>query len=55
MELLITLLVYLVIIAILWWIFQQLPLPDPIRWVAYVVIGVVAILLLLRLIPGHGL
>jgi hypothetical protein len=55
MDLLITLLVYLVIIAIIWWIMQALPLPEPIRWVAYVIIGIVAILLLLRLIPGHGL
>ncbi len=52
MELLITLLVLLVVIAIVWWIFQQIPLPAPFRWIGAVVIGIVAIVVLLRLMPG---
>ena len=54
MDLLLTLLVYLVVIAIIWWIMQALPLPERFRWVAYVVIGIVAILLLLRVVPAAG-
>jgi hypothetical protein len=55
MDLLITLLVYLVIVAIVWWIVQQLPLPEPFRLVAYVLVGILAIVLLLRLVPHSTL
>lgn len=54
-SLIITLLVVLLVLAIAWWAIQQLPLPDPVRWVAVVVIALIAILVLLSLLPGTGL
>jgi hypothetical protein len=57
----ISVLVYLLIICILcalaWWIIQQLPLPDPIKKIATVVIVVVfviAIVWLLLPLAGAG-
>jgi hypothetical protein len=52
MGILITLLVYLVIIAIIWWVIGQLSLPPPIRLVAIIVIAIVAIFMLLSLVGG---
>lgn len=54
MSLLISLLVLLVVFAIVWWIIQQLGLPAPIRMVAAVITGLVAIMILLRFVPGGG-
>ena len=54
MDMLIPLLVVLVIVAIVYWVFTQLPLPAPFRWIGVVVIGIVAIALLLDFVPlGH--
>ena len=52
---LITLIVYLAILAILWWLITSLPLPPPMGIVAKVVFAVIAIALLLSLIGGGGL
>ena len=54
-SLLITLILWLLIIAIVWWIVSHLPLPEPFRWVAVVVVGLLAIVMLLSLMPGSGL
>lgn len=55
MSLLIGLLVLLLAIAIAWWIMSQLTLPQPVRMVAYVLFGIIAILLLLNYAPvPHG-
>lgn len=50
MDILIYLLIGLVIVAILWWVINQLGLPPPMRMVAVVVIAIVAILFLLQLV-----
>ena len=42
--LLISLLVFCLIAAIIWWVLQQLPLPQPIRMVVIVVFALIAIL-----------
>lgn len=55
MTLLITLLIYLAVIAIIWWIVQAIPLPPPFRIIAYVIVGIVAIIMLLSFLPGHHL
>jgi hypothetical protein len=39
------------ILAICWWAISQLPLPEPFRWVAIILIALIAILLLLHLLP----
>ncbi len=58
----ITLLVHLLIICavvgIVWWIASQIPMPAPIRMVANVAIGLIALFLLLGLVgwvPGWRL
>ncbi len=52
MDLIIYLLVALVIFAIVWWIIGQLSLPPPVRMVAIVVMGLIAIIFLLQLVGG---
>ena len=54
MGILITLLVYFCILAIIWWVITQLPLPAPFRLVANVVVAIVAIVMLLSLVGGGG-
>ncbi len=52
MSVLLTLLVYLVILAIVWWVVTQLPLPPPFRLVATVIVAILAILMLVSLVGG---
>jgi hypothetical protein len=56
--LLIGLIVLCVIVAILWWILQQIPIPPQFRWIVYVVFGLVILLVVLNYLPGdllpHG-
>lgn len=52
MSVILTLIVYLAILAILWWVISSLPLPEPFGIVARVVFAVVAIVLLLSLVGG---
>ena len=52
MSLLITLLIYLCILAIVWYVINQLPLPPPFRLVAIVIFAIVAIIMLLDLAGG---
>jgi O-antigen/teichoic acid export membrane protein len=54
MSLIITLLVYLVIFAICWWIVGQIPLPGP-TWVVPVIFGVIFLIMVcsvVGIIPG---
>lgn len=51
---LITLIVYLAILAILWWLITSLPLPEPFGIVAKVVFAIIAIALLFSLVGGIG-
>lgn len=55
MGILVTLLVYLVILSIIWWVITQLPLPMPMRLVANVIVAIMAIFLLLDLVGGGQL
>jgi hypothetical protein len=60
MSMLITLLVYLIIIALVWWAITyalaNLPLPDPVkqfgRVIATIVIVIIVVMLLLQLLQG---
>ena len=52
-ELLVTVIVLVAIAGIVWWLIQNVPLPEPLRIVVMVIVALVAILMLLRLLP-HG-
>jgi LytS/YehU family sensor histidine kinase len=60
MSILLTLLVYVIIFALIWWLISIIPFPPPIaqaRWVFYVVLVIIAIFVLLSLVgavPGLG-
>lgn len=53
-----TLLIYFVIIllvfSVVYWVLQQLALPQPIRMVAVVVMALIAVIFLLSLVGGLG-
>lgn len=54
---LITLLVYVLIFCLLWWLITIIPFPPPpapqFRWVAFAVLVIVAIIVLLNLVGVH--
>lgn len=51
---LITLLVGLIVIGLLYWVIGMIPLPPPVRTVAYVILVIIAIVWLLRLLGVWG-
>jgi hypothetical protein len=51
-SLLVSLLVVLVILSILWWVIQQIPLPQPIRLAVVVIFALIAIIWLLQFVGG---
>lgn len=56
MSILITLLVYVLIFALIWWLISIIPFPPPIaqaKWVFYLVLVIVAIIVLLNLVGVH--
>ena len=52
MELLISLLIFLVIASVVWWAVGVLPLPAPIRPVVLVVIVLIFLVYMLGFLPG---
>lgn len=54
MGILFTLIIYLAVLAIIYWVITSLPLPEPFGIVAKVVFALVAIVLLLSLVGGFG-
>lgn len=55
--LLISLVILLIIFGLLWWLIDQLPLPEPFGRIARVVLIVVAVIILLYFLlglAGHG-
>lgn len=55
MSLLITLLIYLLILGVIYWVITLLPLPAPFRTVAIVIFAVVVIVILLNFLMGGSL
>lgn len=51
-QLLIYLLVIFAILGIAWWALSQIPLPQPFRIIAVVVMALIAIVVLLKILPG---
>ena len=52
MQLLISLLIFLVIASVVWWAVGVLPLPAPIRPVVLVVLVVIFLVYMLGFLPG---
>jgi hypothetical protein len=52
LELLMTVVIGLLVIGLLWWIIQMLPLPEPFGRIAQVVIVVIAVIWLIYVLMG---
>ena len=52
MQLLISLLVFLIIASVVWWAVGVLPLPSPVRPIVLVVLVLIFLVFLLGLLPG---
>ena len=52
MELLISLLIFLVIASVVWWAVGMLPLPAPIRPIILVVLVIIFLVYMLGFLPG---
>lgn len=51
-EFLITLLILVVVVALVWWVLQQIPLPHPFGKIAQIVLVVVACIILIYMLLG---
>lgn len=54
-SLLISLIVLAVVIWLVWFILSRIPIPEPIRTVVYVVVGLICLLWVLQYLPGAGI
>ncbi len=52
MSLLITLLIYGLVFAIIWWAITQIPVPEPFSWVIRVVFALIVAVVLINLLMG---
>ena len=52
MQLLISLLIFLVIASVVWWAVGTLPLPAPIRPIVLVVLVIIFLIVMLGYLPG---
>lgn len=51
-SLLITLLIYGLVLSIIWWAVEQIPMVAPFAWAVRVVFAIIVVILLLSLIGG---
>lgn len=54
LSLLVTLLIVLLVIGLVYWAVNSIPLPQPVRVIAVVIIALVGAIYLLSLLPGTG-
>lgn len=57
-EFLVTLAVAVIVMALVWWVLQQIPLPEPVNkivLIVFVVVCVIVLLMLLLSVTGVGL
>lgn len=52
LELLITLVIYGLILAIIWWAVTVIPVPPPFIWVIRVVFALIVVIVLISLLQG---
>lgn len=55
MSLLITLLIYLVILGVVYWVITLIPLPPPFRTIALVIFALLVLVLLFNFLSGGSL
>ena len=53
LQLLISLLVFLVIASVVWWAVGMLPLPSPVRPIVLVILVIVFLIAMLNYLPGN--
>lgn len=53
-SLLITLVVWGLILAIIWWAVEQIPVPEPFRWVIRAIFALIVVVVLLNLVGYIG-
>lgn len=54
-QLLITLMVWGLVFAIIWWAITQIPVPEPFSWVIRVIFALIVAIFLIHLLLGDGL
>ena len=52
MQLLISLLIFLVIASVVWWAVGMLPLPAPVRPIVLVILVIIFLVMMLNYLPG---
>lgn len=52
LDLLITLVLYGLILAVIWWALSQVPAPEPFSWVIRAVFALVVVVVLIQLVTG---
>ena len=52
LQLLVSLLIFLVIASVIWWAVGMLPLPSPVRPIVLVVLVLIFLVYLLGMLPG---
>ena len=52
LQLLISLLIFLVIASVVWWAVGMLPLPAPVRPIVLVILVIVFLIMMLGMLPG---
>lgn len=54
LSLLISLIIWGLILAIIWWAVSQVPVPAPFSWVIRVVFALIVVIVLISLLTGGG-
>ena len=52
-QLLVSLLIFLVIASVVWWAVGMLPLPSPVRPIVLVSLGIIFLIAMLNYLPGN--
>jgi len=52
LQLLISLLIFLVIASVVWWAVGMLPLPAPVRPIVLVILVIIFLIMMLGMLPG---
>ena len=56
-DLLVTLAVFAILAILIWWVLQQIPLPDPLKKILLIVVVVIGAIILINILlgfTGHG-
>lgn len=54
MHILFTLLILVLIAGAVWWILTQMPIPQPFKNAALIILGIICIIYLVGLLSGHA-